>query len=729
MSLTFSATVTGPTDTSVSWLVNGIDDGNATLGKIDPGDKDTAVYTAPAQVPSSATVTITAVSNSDPTKSASAQVTISKNAPNIANVTISPTLATVQAGHDFPFKASVTGISDTAVIWEVGGQLGPGQPGGNANVGTITGDGVYTAPSQWPPSLNPVTVTAASQAQPSRIATAAVTLIAPSINSVTISLHPASVNVEAGGSTEFTATVGNASDTSVTWQVNGVPNGNSTFGTITPVTDSLAAVTYEAPLQVPADATVIVKAIPNADPSISATASVTILQPKPIEVIVSPSSAQVQVGNTQQFTAAVSNAEEDQTVTWQLVPNSGCSAVVGSILASGPMGGLYSAPAAVPPCNCNPVKIEAISNQDHKTFGTATATTVDVLPVQITLSPTNPSVQVNDQLQFTAVVTNAPNNDTAISDWQVNGIGQANGGGNATVGTIAPETSDTAAYAAPAAVPTPSQVTVTAVSDADPTKSASTTVTINPAPPPISVTINPSTPVSLLPGQSWQFTADVNGTADQVVLWTLSIPGVSCTPTICGTLSASTTNIGEFTTYTAPQSISSSTLTVTVTAAAHADASATATDLVTISENTTLSISISPSNPAPIAAGSTSPITFTSIISNAPPDTDVEWDLGCISLSDGIHSACSSLFNTGGPGCTIINGATTSCDTDSEGPGDDSAAYTAPETLYTGVFTPNSCEATNDGSGNGQVPLTATVTLNGENPASATVCITVTPPQ
>jgi len=728
-SLTFSATVTGPADTSVSWQVNGVDNGNTTVGTIEPGDKDTAVYTAPAQVPSPATVTVTAISNSDPTKSASAQVTISTAPPNLANVSISPTSATVQAGHSFDFTAGVTGISDTSIIWEVGLQPGPSQPGGNANLGTVTTGGMYTAPPQLP-SVNTVYVTAASQAQPSRTASATVTLTPPSINSVTISLSPSSTSVDAGGNTQFKVSVGNTTNTSVTWEVSGVTNGNSTVGTITPVTGSSTTVNYDAPAVVPAANPVIITAIPNADPSISATASVTILQPPTIIVTVSPASANVQVSTTQQFTAAVENAE-DETVTWQLVPNSGCNAVVGSIVTSGPMGGLYSAPAAVPTSNCNPVTIEAVSNQDHKTFGTATATIVNILPVQITLSPTNPSVEVNDSETFTATVTNTT--DTAISDWQVNGIGQANGGGNATVGTIVPVTFDTAAYTAPASVPNPNQVTITAVSEADPTKTASTTVTIAPAPPPISVTINPSTPVNVLPGQSQTFSANVNGTTDQVVYWTLSVPGVSCTPSVCGTINPSTTN-GLPTTYTAPQSISSSTLTVTVTATADAQSSATATDSVIISENTTLSISVSPANPAPIAAGSTSPVTFNAIVGNAPADTNVIWSMGCISLYngntiDGISEGCGILYPfIPGPGCTTVNGGAPVCDdAGNPGPGDDPLVYTAPATLYTSAFEVNSCELTNDGSGNGQVPLTASVSYNG-NVATATVCITVTPP-
>src|SRR5574337_1160596 len=62
----FTATVTGTANTAVTWQVNGVVGGNSTVGTISP----TGLYTAPASPPSpSATVTITAVSQADTTKS------------------------------------------------------------------------------------------------------------------------------------------------------------------------------------------------------------------------------------------------------------------------------------------------------------------------------------------------------------------------------------------------------------------------------------------------------------------------------------------------------------------------------------------------------------------------------------------------------------------------------------------------------------------------------------
>src|SRR6266567_72668 len=69
----FTATVTGSSNTAVTWEVNGVTGGNSTTGTV----STSGLYTAPATVPNPANVTVTAVLQADTTKSASATVTIS----------------------------------------------------------------------------------------------------------------------------------------------------------------------------------------------------------------------------------------------------------------------------------------------------------------------------------------------------------------------------------------------------------------------------------------------------------------------------------------------------------------------------------------------------------------------------------------------------------------------------------------------------------------------------
>lgn len=83
--------------------------------------------------------------------------------PSSANIAL-----TVPAGGQLQFTATVTGISNTTVLWYVNGQ-----PGGNSIVGTISPQGLYTAPN-LPPVNGSVTIVATSQQDP---AVAAATIV------------------------------------------------------------------------------------------------------------------------------------------------------------------------------------------------------------------------------------------------------------------------------------------------------------------------------------------------------------------------------------------------------------------------------------------------------------------------------------------------------------------------------------------------------------------------
>src|SRR5258708_7060634 len=76
----FKDTVTGTANTAVNWEVNGVVGGTASTGTISAS----GAYTAPAQVPNPARVTVTVVLQADATKSASAAVTIVSHTPNEA---------------------------------------------------------------------------------------------------------------------------------------------------------------------------------------------------------------------------------------------------------------------------------------------------------------------------------------------------------------------------------------------------------------------------------------------------------------------------------------------------------------------------------------------------------------------------------------------------------------------------------------------------------------------
>ena len=81
----YTATVTGTTNTAVTWSVNGVAGGNSTVGTI---KKSTAgLYTAPTAVPNPPTVVVTATSQADTSHSASTTLTLtaSNSAPLFVN--------------------------------------------------------------------------------------------------------------------------------------------------------------------------------------------------------------------------------------------------------------------------------------------------------------------------------------------------------------------------------------------------------------------------------------------------------------------------------------------------------------------------------------------------------------------------------------------------------------------------------------------------------------------
>lgn len=98
-SLTFTASVTGAGNAAVTWSVNGVAGGSAALGTINAQ----GVFTAPTQLPSPATETITATSVADTSQSGSAKVTLSVPA---AQFSFSPAQTTLSLGKAASGQAS-----------------------------------------------------------------------------------------------------------------------------------------------------------------------------------------------------------------------------------------------------------------------------------------------------------------------------------------------------------------------------------------------------------------------------------------------------------------------------------------------------------------------------------------------------------------------------------------------------------------------------------------------
>ena len=165
----FSATVTGSSNTTVTWSVNGTPGGDSSVGTI----TGTGLYLAPAALPASSTVTVRATSVANSSASAAALVTLQTPPPPTVNVAVSPSSATLNTGASLQFSATVAGSSNTAVTWTVNNLAG-----GNATVGTISGAGFYTAPAAVPNPAS-VTIRATSVADATAFSTANISVTAP----------------------------------------------------------------------------------------------------------------------------------------------------------------------------------------------------------------------------------------------------------------------------------------------------------------------------------------------------------------------------------------------------------------------------------------------------------------------------------------------------------------------------------------------------------------------
>jgi hypothetical protein len=182
------------------------------------------------------------------------------SAPAPVTITVTSSAASVSVNGLVFFTASIGNSSNQAVTWTV--------TGGAAD-GTINSDGVYTAPSAVP-SPATVTVTAVPQADTAITGQASITV------TIGISISPSGATVQALGTVQFTATVQGASTQAVLWEVNGAEGGSPSTGTVS------ANGFYQAPESVPVNAsadkttTVSVEAVPQANTSLSASATVTV---------------------------------------------------------------------------------------------------------------------------------------------------------------------------------------------------------------------------------------------------------------------------------------------------------------------------------------------------------------------------------------------------------------------------------------------------------------------
>ena len=176
-SLGFTATVTNDPETPF-WTVSSTNDGTIN-GGTSTVFASNVTYTAPAAPPIFATdlnpahqgiVTLICTEGTSLLGGINVTETMHVIAASVT-AGISPATASVALGATSQFFGYAVGSANNAVSWQVNGISG-----GSSTVGTITSLGTYTAPTAMPMSGSTVIITLTSVADPTKTATATITL-------------------------------------------------------------------------------------------------------------------------------------------------------------------------------------------------------------------------------------------------------------------------------------------------------------------------------------------------------------------------------------------------------------------------------------------------------------------------------------------------------------------------------------------------------------------------
>ena len=408
------------------------------------------------------------------------------------------------------------------------------------------------------------------------------------LNSIGISITPATATLNGGQTQQFAAAVTNTYFTDVTWSISPAAAGSI---------DQTGL--YTAPSTISTQQTVTVTATSQADTTKSASATVTVYPPMTISV--TPTAATLYAGQSTSFSATVTNAQ-NTAVTWSISP-----AGAGTISASGVYTALSgisaqqsvtvtatsqanSALAASATVTLMPKTTPVVTwtTPAAITYGTAlsaaqldattsvpgtftytpaagTVLTAGSQTLSVTFTPTNTTAYTTATSTVTLMVNQATptiswatpaaiSSGTPLSSTQLDATASVPGTFAYTpaAGTVLPVGSQTLSTTF-----TPTDTTDYTTATASVTQAVTSTVTIS---------ISPS-PVTLYANGTQSFAAAVANTSNTAVTWTIS-------PASVGSISAAGL-------YTAP-SIISAQQTVTVTATSQADTTKSASATIVL---------------------------------------------------------------------------------------------------------------------------------------------------
>jgi hypothetical protein len=333
----YSATVTGLTNTTVTWSVVGVKGGNSTYGTITTG----GLYTAPAQIPANG-ITISAL-GSDKKTSATVYVNVAPPGPAISSISPNPipvgtsTVTVTGAGFQKGATIQMNGANLTtkfvnATTLTTNAYFGPAGPA------TFM---VENSGSLWGPVFN-ATIVKSGPPPPQTIAPTAATVKLSATQQFTSS-----------GATGWTATAGTVDSTGL----------------------------YTAPATMPSSPNVTVTAT---GPGGSASAKVTLQSQNPQTI--APTAVSLALGATQQFTSAgatswTATSGTVDTTGFYTAPSTLPANGNDSVTATGPNGTASAVVTLIPPTPA----ITAVGSNGQLPLGvfSTTVTGTGFLPTSI----------------------------------------------------------------------------------------------------------------------------------------------------------------------------------------------------------------------------------------------------------------------------------------------------------------------------------------------------------
>jgi uncharacterized protein (DUF1800 family) len=252
----------------LTFYVDGIQGGNATVGTINSA----GLYTAPATIPSPDSVTITSTSNQYPTApKGQVSVEIWNPVPVLGNVTpgtFAEGSTTVAVdGSQFIYGAEIS--------WN--GKIVP--------TTWVSATELVAQIDEPNPGTYPLTVT---NPNPGSASAPAIPLkVGP--GRVILSLYTGGdSDVRVSNSVSFSLNVNGTDNTAVTVAINGIQGGNSTIGT---VVAKNGTITYTAPAVVPTPSNIVQLTIVSVDnPTVGIAQNISVMNPIPILTTATPSS-------------------------------------------------------------------------------------------------------------------------------------------------------------------------------------------------------------------------------------------------------------------------------------------------------------------------------------------------------------------------------------------------------------------------------------------------------